>query len=225
MTSAPIRFVPGPGTLALIAATVLVDSAAVFAQERVSAELFLGSAVSVPLPLALGQDGEPRIRLTARYETRPLETPLYYGIRLALRDDRRGWELQLLHHKMYLTNPTAEIQDLEVTHGYNILTVNYVWLALPVDLRAGMGVVLPNVSGTVRGRDLGDGGGLLGSGYRLTGPSFLLGAGKRFRGSDHVSLVLEGQATFARVGVSVSDVEVSAPNIAFHGLIGLGYAF
>src|SRR4030095_17038218 len=46
------------------------------------------------------------------YETRGFEGPLHYAGRLTRWDQDRGWELQLLHHKLYLRNRPPAVEAL-----------------------------------------------------------------------------------------------------------------
>src|SRR5262245_29666024 len=49
------------------------------------------------------------------YETRGFEGPLHYAWRLTRWDQDRGWELQLLHHKLYLRNRPAAVEALSIS--------------------------------------------------------------------------------------------------------------
>src|SRR5205085_9860717 len=60
----------------------------------------VGSAWNVPLPLAIEQAGQPRISLTAHWETRPFATPLYYVGRIERRVSHGALGLELIHHKV-----------------------------------------------------------------------------------------------------------------------------
>ena len=181
------------------------------AQSRFAIEIFLGTAAS--------------IELTGSYETRPFDQPLYYSFRLSLRSPNSAWELQFTHHKMYLSNPPPEVVNLEITHGFNILTANYAYEKLPVALRAGAGIVLPHVSGTVRGQDYESEGGIFGTGYHITGPALLVGAGRRFLLGSHFLLSVDGQLTAAWANVRVTGGSLSVSNVAVHLLAGVGYTF
>jgi hypothetical protein len=34
------------------------------------------------------------------------------------------WAIEYLHHKLYLSNPPAEVQSFAISHGYNLFAVN-----------------------------------------------------------------------------------------------------
>lgn len=193
-----------------------------FAQVRWSFELFAGSAHSFPTHLTVRQTGEPELSLTARYATRPWSQAPYYAYRIGRWGRRGAWEIGLIHHKLYLTNAPAEIERFEVSHGYNLLCVGR---ALPwrgFILRVGAGAVIAFPETTIRGR-LNEGtGGLLGSGYHLAGPTAALGVGRRLTVSRRLFLSLEADLTASRAKIPVQGGEAVTPNLAAHGLAGLG---
>jgi len=203
----------------LLAAALLVATPAK-GQVRLAIEVFGGTAISFNTPLTLEQTGAETIELTGDYETRPLDQPFYWAIRVGARSSKSAWELQLIHHKMYLANPPAQVQRFEVTHGFNILTVNYARETRPLTLRAGAGVVLPHVTGTVRGEDYSTQGG-----YEIGGPAFLVGAGKRWPIVAGLSVEAESQLTVGWIDIAVTGGRVSASNVALHLWAGLGYTF
>lgn len=193
-------------------------------QGGVSIELLSGTAVNLRTSLTVQQDGRPDIEFGARYNTRALTTPFYYAIRFAVEDTGAVWELQLVHHKLHLSNPPPEIQHFEITHGFNVLTLNRALDARWATFRLGAGIVLAHTESTVRGLE-GPGGGILDTGYRLTGPSLLIGAGKELAVSTDVSVVAEVQLIGAWARVPVAEGTATAPNVALHCLLGVGYRF
>lgn len=196
------------------------------AQARFSVDLFGGAALNAPTSLTLRQHGQPPIELTAEYETRPLEQPYYWSLRLGLHRANHAWELQLFHQKLFLTNAPAEVEHFEITHGFNILTVNYARpRAHSVVIRAGAGVVIPNVTARVRGEDFSSEGGIGGSGYRIGGPALLVGAGRSWRVIGGFHLDLETLVTAGWANVPVRGGEIRASNLAGHVRMGLGYTF
>jgi hypothetical protein len=75
----------------------------------------------------------------------------------------------------------------------------------------------------VRGRGFASEGGLFGAGYHVTGPAILVGGGKRPNLSSRFFLSLAAQLSAARAQVPVAGGEASAPNLALHGQVGLGF--
>jgi hypothetical protein len=124
----------------------------------------VGTSHAFSTPLEIRQAGQDELRFHARYETRPLDTPLYYDLRLARWHGSRGFELDLLHQKLFLTNPPPEVQAFAVSHGYNLLTLNHLWRSTALVYRLGGGLVVAHPESTVRGRTFE-------RGYRLSGPT------------------------------------------------------
>ena len=67
-----------------------------------------GSAKSFSTNLEIEQNAFPELEFDAEYETRPFEDAPYYGYRISRQSEKHGWELEFLHHKIYLTNSTPE---------------------------------------------------------------------------------------------------------------------
>jgi hypothetical protein len=194
--------------------------------ELSSFEFFLGSAVNLNTPLEISQSGHPALDVTADYETRGFERPMYWSFRFGFnRTEQGAWEFQARHHKLFLTNPPPEVQHFEITHGFNILTFNRSFEDLPVTLRVGAGLVLAEPNTTIRGLSDEDAGGLFGSGYTLTGPAFVGGVSKDFTVWKGLFFVIEADLIAAWFRVPVVDGHAQGPNISLHGLAGLGYRF
>jgi hypothetical protein len=193
---------------------------------RWSLELYGGAAWSAPMPLRIEQEGEPRISLTARYHTRPWQDSPYYMYRAGRWDarGRRAWEVELLHHKVYLVNRPAEVQRFEITHGYNMIFVDRAGRFGQMVLRAGAGPVVAHTEAKVRGRSRRDGGGLFG-GYFLSGAGAQLAASRRVRLAGPLFVALEGKVTGSWARVPIADGHATAPVVAAHALAGLGLSF
>lgn len=219
---------PGPTMVraaVLLAVFLLVASGDAHGQRQLSLDVHGGTAWNAPTRLTIEQDGLAPLRVDARWQTHGLQPPLYYAVRLGLRDERSAWELHLVHHKLYLRDPPPGIERFEITHGFNLLMVGYAALRLPVELRIAGGVVFPHVDGDVRGTEIESSGGILGTGYRVAGPALLMGIGQRWplTGRWSVGGALDGIAGWVRSEVAGGRVETSS--LALHGHLGLGYTF
>jgi hypothetical protein len=208
----------------LIVAGSLVPPLVTAQQTQWSLEVFGGSALSLPTPLRVDQDGEARVRLTARYATRPWRDAPYYAYRVGRHSGSRGWELELVHHKLYLRDPPTEVQHFEVTHGYNLILVNRVarrgrWIG-----RIGLGPVIGHPENEVRGRRLDSGRGGLGGGYYLSGVAGQVAGSHRLPLGAGFSLVAEAKVTGAYASVPIAGGDATVPNVAAHGLVGIGYS-
>lgn len=184
-----------------------------------------GTAYNVPLALRIEQDGERPLRMTARYATRPLHASPYYSARLARGSQRGAWEAEIIHHKLHLRNTTPEVSGLEATHGYNYLLVNRSKRYGSLRWRIGIGVVLLHLEGSVRAQAVRMRGGFLGSGYRLTGPSAQVAVGRPIAAGRRLFLSPEVKLTAARAVAPIEGGRVTIPNVALHGLVGVGYRF
>jgi hypothetical protein len=210
---------------AVTATALLLSSPLVArAQDRFRAELFGGTSWSVPTTLTIDQSGEEQLSVDADWETRPFDSPPYYAARIGLWKDRRGWELQLLHHKLYLADPPPEIEHFEITHGWNFLTVQRASKTRVLDWRLGVGPVIAHAEGRIRGRGADRGGGLFGGGYYVSGAALLAGTGKSFAISRRFLATIEGQLTFSWARVPIQSGHARTANVAFHALFGLGFA-
>jgi hypothetical protein len=182
-------------------------------------ELFGGAAFNARTTLTVRQTGASPLELTARYSTRPLRFPLYYAVRLGSRRAAPCWELQFVHQKLYLENRPPEIESLEITHGFNLLTVNRACAWRGGTVRFGAGCTIPHAEGRVRGRRFAS------RGYRVAaGPVVLVGAGSRRALGGRFWLSGEIQAAAGWVDIPMSLGRMRAANGALHAWIGLGYA-
>jgi len=194
---------------------------------RWSVEVYAGASWSARTRLRIRQSGEPDLAFTARYETRPFRDSPYYAYRFGRWAGDRAWEAELVHHKLYLTRPPPEVQHFEVTHGYNLLTVNHAarsrddgWVA-----RVGVGVVIAHPEGVVRGRPIASARTVLGRGYHVAGFTAQVAVGRRVELARHLFLSPEAKATASLARMSTADGRLVVPNVAVHALAGLGYIF
>lgn len=88
-----------------------------------SLEAYVGDAYNFRTRLKVEQDGGFSRSMSADYDTRGFDRPLYYLLRAARWQEARAWEASLIHHKLYLTNPPAGVTALSISHGFNILAV------------------------------------------------------------------------------------------------------
>ena len=190
-----------------------------------AAELFGGSAWSLPLPLT-AELPEGRTRIRARYSTRPFADSPYYSYRGSISGRDGGVEAEMLHHKLYLENPVPPIDRLEITHGYNLPTINLVGPGAGWLFRMGLGLVVAHPEGRVAGRPISAGRTFLGGGYQIAGITTQLAVGRRYllgRGLVAMTGAPEAKLTgsWARMRLEGGG-RLIAPNVAVHLLGGLG---
>jgi hypothetical protein len=196
------------------------------AADHVVLEVFSGSALQLQTRTTFRQAGEPDLRFTARWETHPFLPAPYYAWRVGLWHGRGAWELQWLHHKAYLENPPAEVQSFEISHGYNILTLGRATrLTGGLELHAGAGPVIAHTEGVVRGRAIESTGTTFAGGYDLAGAALMVGVGWKLPIVAGLFATVNAEATGAWARVKIAGGTADVPNVALHGLVGLGCTF
>jgi hypothetical protein len=193
------------------------------AQPIHSIDVIAGAALNFDSNVTFHQTGEEDITLTGQYITKPFDDPYYLGLRFNFNIAHHIWELQFLHHKVYLTNTTEEVQHFEITHGFNTLTLHHRFVYDEFNLRIGAGVVLPHTESTIRGHKHSSTGGILGWGYHITGPILLAGFNRDWMLGSHFYINTEIQFIAGWAKVPIYDGYASATNFAFHFIFGLGY--
>lgn len=189
-------------------------------------ELRGGSAANFHTRLEFDLDGAPSIRMHPGYDTRPLDDSPYYAARLSRGSARGAWELEVIHQKLYLRSRdrTAEVPSFEATHGYNLVTLGRSVPLAGLVCRAGLGAAIVHLEGIVRGTPIRVRNGVFGGSYALTGPVGQIGVGKPLRLGERLFLSTEVKLTGTYARVSIDGGRVTVPNLALHGLLGLGYA-
>lgn len=185
-----------------------------------SAEIFGGTAWSLPQPLHIEQPNELPLRFCARYSTRPWKGSPYYAYRIGY----QRWSVELVHHKLYLENPPPEVQHFEVSHGYNLVMLNRALTASPLTIRLGLGSVVAHPEGEIRGQAVGPVSSLLGGGYYICGISFQLAVSRHLEISKHWFITPEAKFTAAWTRVPLAGGgQAEIPNLALHVLTGIGF--
>jgi len=187
-------------------------------------QLFGGAAYSFRTPLVIRQDGQDTIRQNAKYDENAFDPPMYYAVRLGWWRGDGAWELEMVHHKLTLTNGPPEVEHFSITHGYNLLTVNRAWKQDWFIWRLGAGVVVSHPESTIRGMEFDQNGGLF-DGYYVSGPTGQIAVEKRFALGRGLFASVEGKFTLSWAHVPVANGSADVPNAAVRGLLGLGYEF
>lgn len=210
-----------------VAALVTFGAPRESAAQTLTFEAMGGTAYNVPTPLTIQQDGFPEIRFTAHYDTKAFGPYApYYSWRLDLWDAHGAWELQQVHHRLFLENTTPEVSLFEIHFGYNYFLAGRAWRAHGFILHADGGVIITNPESVVRGLRLNAAsGGFFDAGYRLSGFGGGLSVSRRAMISTHFYLLADGGLLMAHAHVPVADGSASVPNVGFHGHLGVGFAF
>ena len=197
----------------VLAALIVIGAPA--AAQSWSIEAFVGDAYNFRTRLEVTDRGFSR-SVRADYQTRGLDTPLYYVLRAGRWQDHRAWEAALIHHKIYLQNPPEGVSDLSISHGFNIFAITRAARSGDWTWRVGAGPVITHAEATIN-RVRYDGP------YRLSGAAILAGGGPRFALGERwfLSADLMATAAYARPKLS-GDARIEATNVAVHALVGIG---
>lgn len=196
-----------------------------YAQSRLSFELHGGEVFNLPLPLTVTQNGYPDLKITARYNSESFTLPVYWNMRLSRWQRDKAWELELIHHKLYLDNTTPEIQKFNISHGFNLIMLNRGFDKKKFRYRFGAGIVLAHPESNIRGKEFGDSTDDYDLGYYLSGPVLNLAFGTAFRLNDLFYFDLESKLTYAYARVKVAEGHAAVNNLALHLIFGLGMDF
>ena len=192
------------------------------AHAQVTFDLMFGSAYNVPTPLTIRQKNHPVLEHTAHYDTRPFGPfAPYYAGRLTFWQGDAGWEFELLHHRLFLSNTTAEIERFEIHFGYSYWLFGRAWRTHGFELHANGGFVVTNPANVVRGLPMNTGDpGAEDSGYDITGVGASFGISREFHLVGPLSLVANGAVVAGTVSVPVVTGSARAPNVGFHAQVG-----
>ncbi len=204
---------------------LLFEAQDILGQRSWSFNISLGDAYCFKMPLVIEQEGYEEIKLTAHYKTESFKLPVYYSWKIETARDQKGWELELTHLKIILSNNPSEVQEFRVSHGYNYLTVNRIWDLDFLIFRIGIGTIVAHPESTVRNMSFDTHQGFLNRGYHFSGLGMQIAAEKRitiYKGF-FLSLEVKAAAAWAKVGIAGGNAIV--PQAGFHGLFGIGYTF
>ncbi len=177
------------------------------------------------MPLVIRQGTEDYHISAAEYDTKPFTGSYYYSWRIGKWRGDDAWEFELVHHKIKLTNNPPDVQKFEISHGYNLLTINRAWLRESFVYRLGAGIVLAHPETIIGGLEFDAEGGMLGMGFYVSGPTLQATAGWRFQLGEKMFGVVEGKLTVSSAWVPIQDGDADASVVALHGLFGVGYEF
>jgi hypothetical protein len=212
-------------SLFLFVSFIISTITVVSAQRRWSFDLNAGSAYNFPMPLNISQQGYPDIKLIAHYHTDAFSLPIYWDLRFSRWQNGKSWEFETIHHKLYLNNPTAEVQKFNISHGFNILTVNRGFIEKKFQLRAGGGIVLAHPESIIRGKAFGDSGDSSLTGYYISGPVINLAVSRPIHLGSRFYINAEAKSTLAYLYLNVAQGHANFFSLAFHIVLGLGFDF
>ena len=194
---------------------------------RVNFNLNFGTAYNIPTYLKIQQEGHDPIELWARYATKGFKVPIYWDYKLEFETEKNLLGLRSTHHKLYLTNPTPEINTFSITHGYNLVMAYYGWKKKYFDLLVGGGIAFSHPEGVVHGEfiALEEGIPLYGGKYRLTAPNFEFEIKRKWYFTNHMffNYGLRFLAGYAKP--KIIDGYIETYPIGIHIAAGMGIDF
>jgi len=195
-----------------------------------------GGAYNIPLPLIIRQDGYPKIRVgAAHYDTKPFVPPPYYDIRYSRwMDSKTAWELEFIHHKLYLSNTPQDVQEFTITNGYNLFFANmafketlykslihFIW-------RFGVGPTFTHPESTIRNKRFDERGGLPWfdtDGYFVSGLAGQAAVEFDLAIFKMLNFFVEGKFIPSFSTVPINSGRADVYTIGLHGVFGLKASF
>ncbi len=195
-----------------------------------SFELHGGVPYNIPAQLSIEQSGMPSINMTARYSSEPMTPPVFWVWRISRWRGDMSWEFEAIHHKLYLEDMPAEVQQFSISHGYNILTINRamrlkLFKKFSYIVRIGAGAVLSHPENEIREKKLQEHGGIAELGYYFTGPVLNFTIGKQFNLYKNLFFNSELKFTPSVSWVPISTGEAEVWNFPISFAFGLGVNF
>jgi lipid A oxidase len=179
---------------AALAASVLAGAAA--AEDEIG--FYLGVQES-PHSVVTGDIPSGDDSITAGWEGRSFEAPVYYGFRWTRwRSETFGLGVEFTHSKVYADDETlaeSGFERLELTDGVNVLTVNAMrrwpgkWGPVTPYVGGGLGVAVPHVDVEDSTQKTFE--------YQLTGPAARWTAGASYPLGDSWSVFADYQGTYS----------------------------
>ncbi|MFW5787152.1 MAG: hypothetical protein ACOC21_00335 [Halanaerobiales bacterium] len=214
-------------SLTFILLLIVTISTTTFAGGDWAFEVYGGTAYNIPTPLTI-EKGEKTIDIDrAKYSTNPLEESPYYAWRVSRWENEKAWELQLVHHKIRLENDHEDIDHFEISHGYNLISVNHAWEKENYIFRGGLGTILTHPEFDVFNEKIDQEKGLAGLGFYFSGIAAQTSIGRKFELTDNWYASTEGMlnASYASVKPDATEITAKVPNVSLHFLLGMGYEF
>lgn len=204
-----------------------------------SMELLSGVVSNANSDIIIRRPNKENIVLkNAEIETHAQTVPFYYGLRVTRwSDDQNAWEFAHLHQKLYVDEPNkyhstnADIQNWEVTDGFNFFVLNKVhkYSKYNIKTRIGGGLVIAHPDITIDGvltHKSGNGAITWGDGYQLAGFVVQTSVQKSFDITKQWYLNLETRVSYAKAAITLKGGgDTTVTNKALHLNYGIGYKF
>ncbi|MDG1475885.1 MAG: hypothetical protein P8Q14_01945 [Vicingaceae bacterium] len=195
-----------------------------------SVEANLGLPINLSHPITIKQQGHPDLNFKAKFYSKPFKQPFFYVYRFSKWKNDKGWQLEMMHQKLYLKNPPKEVQYFSITHGYNLIMLSRafkvsVFKEKDFIFSVGSGIILAHAENMVRGKEFDQEQSFNKMGYYLTGPVLNLAIAKRINLSNRFYLNIETKFNTSYAKVPIVDGEAWLVHSAFSFIGGVGYTF
>lgn len=206
-----------------ILSVLFLISQSIHAQESSywTMELFIGDAYNLPSKVTVRQKGYSDESKIANWTTKPFEPAPYYSYRIGYWENNKSIEVEMLHHKLHMTNTDEVFNQYDSTFGFNFFLLNRAWLTYSgIVLRVGVGPVVSHPVNRIRGQQFSDD-----VVYKIVGVGtqgsvqFIQAISKQFYFTQEIKI------THGRAEIPIENGTSFMTNTAFHGLIGLGAKF
>ncbi|MCB0429487.1 MAG: hypothetical protein H6585_02575 [Flavobacteriales bacterium] len=213
-------------TRSLLCVVMMVLTLPATAQRNWTFELHGGVVGNMRLPLVIRQAGYPVIRIPkAHFVSEPLVDPFYWDWRFSRWFNNQGIEFEAIHHKLYLVNKPPEVQRFGISHGYNMVMVNYLKKWKGFYYRIGAGKILLHPENTIRNRAFPEGPGFDIRGYYLRGWVINGGLARKVPITPWLYGSFEAKVTASAADVPIVEGLARIYNVAFQGIFGVGVYF
>ncbi len=165
--------------------------------------------------------------IDGQYRSRSFDDSPYWIFRIEKWKNDKAYGFELIHHKVYLRNPSGSLEFFDISDGYNLALFTKAWrLENNEFFRIGAGGVLVHphskfTDGTTFHRNAGVGG----WGYFLAGPAIEVAFEKWIYETKNHFITLETKLTFSSINTPVEANRTSyasMDNVAIHFAFGLG---
>jgi hypothetical protein len=150
---------------------------------------------------------------------------LYFDLRVSREVKTKQFSVEVIHHKFYLENPPEGVQHFEVSHGYNIVIINYGKKIKEFVYRAGGGIVLAHGESMVRGLEYPSKPGFDPWNYHIAGPAINLSVSRPFVIRKNFFLNTEFKINAAAGRVPIVNGYAKTRMVIFQLCIGPGFRF
>jgi hypothetical protein len=206
------------GLLALL----LLATVAHRAEGQWRLEAWFGTAFNARTPVTFSQSGEPDIKVTGHWSTRPWRPTWYYAGRIAKWSGNGAWAFEYMHHKLYLDNPpTPEVSYFRITNGVNNLLGERLWRRSGWEYGVGLGPAFVVPISRVRGQTYDHADGIFESRYEFGGGTLQVNVARRLKLLPYAYGSLSVKGTMSYLRPHIVDGHASLMNYALHLQYGL----